>query len=150
MSRLLAVAVALLATTGCGDGRPRRVPVAGKVLIDGKPLTQGAIRVLPGNARQASSPIGPDGSFKLTTFTPGDGCVPGTHRVEIIASEIKGSNRVWLVPVKYGDARTSGLSLTVSGPTADAFIDLKWNGETPPVEPLHATGDSGGLPVPAR
>jgi len=150
LSNLLTAMLALLVMTGCGDGRPTRVPVAGRVIIDGKPLNQGAIRVLPVDARQASSTIGPDGAFKLTTFTPGDGCVKGTHRVEIIASEIKGSNRVGLVPAKYRDARTSDLSLTVSGPTTDALIELKWNGEAPSLEPLNATGDSGGIPVPAQ
>ena len=35
---------------GCGDGRPARVPVAGRVLIDGKPFERGYVRFVPQGA----------------------------------------------------------------------------------------------------
>ena len=41
---------------GC-DARPRRVPVAGKVLIDGKPLTTGFIMVVPHEGRAATGAV---------------------------------------------------------------------------------------------
>ena len=43
---VLSFALALL-LSGCGS-RPQCVPVSGKVLIDGKPLEAGVVRVVPG------------------------------------------------------------------------------------------------------
>ena len=55
----------ILAATGCGDGRPERVPVAGVVLIDGEPLTSGNIKFVPKDGRPSAGKIGPDGRFNL-------------------------------------------------------------------------------------
>jgi len=122
-------AAAVLFTAGCGDGRPQRVPIAGKVLIDGQPLEQGFIQVVPANDRSASSVIGPDGSFRLTTYTPDDGCVLGNHRVAIIANTNQGATAMkWLAPKEYADALTSGLTLDVTEARDNVEINLQWNG----------------------
>lgn len=132
----------LLACMGC-DNRPRRVPVAGQVLIDGQPLTTGFVRVIPEGARPATGAIGKDGRFRLTTFDGEDGCVLGTHRVEIIARQSLGYTTVkWLTPQKYQDASTSELTVTVEEPLEDWQIELSWNGEQPYVEQTYSGGDA--------
>src|SRR5687768_6454035 len=81
----------LLLAAGC-DSRPQRVPVSGKVLIDGQPLTYGFVRIIPQDARPATGQIGPDGRFTLTCYDDGDGCIPGKHAAAVIACESLGAN----------------------------------------------------------
>lgn len=138
----LALAGVLLASSGC-DSRPTRVPVAGRVLIDGQPLTTGFVRVIPENDRPATGEIGPDGRFVLTTFEGEDGCVLGTHRVEIIAKQSQGYTAIkWLTPQKYQDATTSGLTITVEKPQENWEIQLSWDGEKPFIEQTFSEGDA--------
>ena len=133
---------ALVAVCGCGDGRPRRVPVAGQVLVDGQPLTAGFVRVIPNNARAATGQIDRDGRFRLSTFDGDDGCVLGTHKVEIIARKSQGGTAlVWLTPVKYQDAATSSLTIDVQRPLEDWKLELTWDGKEPLVEQTFSEGD---------
>ena len=133
-SSLLSTAALFAAiAVGCGDGRPQRVPVSGKVLIDGAPLTRGALRFNPAEGRVATGAIGADGTFELMTYEPGDGVVTGTHAVTVHASEELNDGSVrWFVPKKYHHAATSGLSQTIEGPTNDVVIELTWDGKPGP------------------
>jgi hypothetical protein len=79
-------AVVLLMVAGCDDGRPTRVPIAGTVLVDGKPLTVGDVKFVPQGARPSAGRIGADGRFRLTCYDGGDGAVLGKHRVQVSAS----------------------------------------------------------------
>ncbi|HTN76804.1 MAG TPA: hypothetical protein VL096_16210 [Pirellulaceae bacterium] len=128
---------------GCGDGRPARVPFAGQVLIDGKPLTAGFVRVVPDNARPATGEIDSTGHFRLTTFEGDDGCVVGRHPIEIIARKSLNPTSIqWLTPIKYQDATTSGLTIEVTKPVEDYKIELSWNGEQPTIEQTFTAGDT--------
>lgn len=139
-----AVAVVLLALAGCGGDGPKMVPVAGTVTIDGQPLTYGQIQVVPTGWRPASSPIGSDGRFMLTTTVSGDGCPVGTHTVVILAGEsVSPEAMKWHAPKKYADAKASNLTVTITGPTDDLKIELKWDkGGKPFVEKLEKEGGS--------
>lgn len=113
---------------GCGDGRPPRVPVSGRVLIDGKPVSNGFIRVEPSNARPAVGKLSGDGSFELTTFEPGDGVVPGRHPVAVIAIESENGGMAirHLVPDRYLQSHTSEIEIAIDEPTDDLQIELTW------------------------
>jgi hypothetical protein len=77
----------LLLVWGCGDdGLPRRYPVYGEVTYNGKPLTQGIVNFIPQSdkGRAASGTI-QEGSYNMTTLTPGDGVIPGPYRVTVTA-----------------------------------------------------------------
>lgn len=114
---------------GCGDGRPTRVPVSGQVLMDGKPLTTGFVRVIPENGRPASGQLGKDGRFSLTTYEKNDGCLFGTHPVEIYC--VDNSNEdypVSLIPTKYNKHSTSGLSVSIEAQTDDLLIEISRKG----------------------
>lgn len=122
---------------GCGDNLPKRVPVSGRVLLDGKPLEQGFVQVFPKGQRAAYGTLGPGGKFTLTTFTENDGCVPGKHPVAIIAYKSIGSTKLqWFAPKKYKDTSTSGLEIDVPGPRDDVEIKLTWDGGKPYIEKL--------------
>jgi hypothetical protein len=127
---------------GCGPKRPACVAVSGKVLLDGKPLKTGFVRVMPEKERAATGQIDAQGNFRLTTFVEGDGCVPGRHPVEVIACERPAPGQIrWLVPVKYQNTATSGLYASIDGPTDEWVIELSWEGDKPFVERSDASGD---------
>jgi len=129
------VAVVLLASAGCGDGRPERVKVSGQVLIDGKPLTTGNIKFVPEGARPSAGTLDENGQFTLTCFDGNDGVIPGTHRVQISASKIlSGSKMKWFAPRKYADFRKSGLQFEILESTDDLKIELTWDGGKPFVQ----------------
>lgn len=129
---VLLIGVPLLA--GCDDG-PKIVPVSGQVLIDGEPLTHGFVQVAPAGYRPASGKIGEDGRFTLTTTKPGDGCVVGTHPATVVGTEsIDAGSQRWHAPKAYADYESSGLTVTIDGPTEDLKIELSWKGGKPFVE----------------
>ena len=126
------LSLAALISLGCGDGRPPRVTVSGQVLIDGEPLKQGNIKFVPEGARPSAGTIDENGRFTLTCYDGNDGVIPGTHRVQISASEILDGSKVkWWAPRKYSDFRTSELEFELTEPTDDLTIELTWDGGKP-------------------
>jgi hypothetical protein len=124
-----------LSTFGCKDGRPKRVAVSGKVLIDGKPLTMGnvAFYSTTTKGRPSNGPIQPDGSFSLFTFEVNDGIPPGEYAVSVsskeglsksLSEDISRHN----IPPKYEDIKTSGIVKKIEGPMNDMAIELTWKG----------------------
>lgn len=126
---------------GCGDGRPRRVPVSGRVTIDGQPLTKGVVRLIPENARPATGEVDSEGRYTLTTFEPGDGVIPGPCKVAVIASEMISNNaQRWHAPKLYADAERSGLTADIAEATDALDFELTWAGGRPFVEQISAGG----------
>jgi hypothetical protein len=79
----------MLLACGCGDdGLPQRYRVQGEVTYNGKPVAQGTVNFIPqgGDVRAASGSIN-EGTYNLTTLTPGDGAMPGTYRVTVTGME---------------------------------------------------------------
>ena len=79
-----------LLLNGCGKKGPVTVPVHGIVTFNGGPCPQsGTVHFAPLHAaeglplRPGSGDFDVDGTFKVTSFEPGDGLVPGTYRVQI-------------------------------------------------------------------
>ena len=141
--RKLAFACAsAIAAVGCGDGRPERVPIAGRVLVDGQPLEHGNIRIHPQNQRASLGKLGPGGVFTMSTYEIGDGCVPGDHTVSVYAVQtVNPRTQRWHAPKKYASPLTSGLTLNVIEPTDAAEIHLTWNGGKPFDERVEGGGD---------
>jgi hypothetical protein len=109
--------------------------VSGKVLIDGEPLTFGAVVFVPEGGRQSTGSIGADGSFKLTCFEPEDGALVGTHHVQVMGNQTINNTTVkWHAPKKYADRQTSDLKEEIKGPTDSLVINLSWKG-SPPEKP---------------
>jgi hypothetical protein len=87
----LAAAVCCAAFVGCSKSPHELAPVAGRVVIDGQPFTQGKVMFAPiaaGESREsgraAFGRLGADGSFQLGTYEDGDGAVVGEHWVTVI------------------------------------------------------------------
>jgi hypothetical protein len=83
---------AALALQGCGGDGIDRVPVveaAGKVYVDDQPYGPATLTLRPVTKGQDDKrpPLGglveTDGSFKLTTYEPGDGAPPGEYTVSL-------------------------------------------------------------------
>lgn len=121
--RSLVSLLAILGVAACnGCGRPAHeletAGVSGKVTLDGKPLPQGIVYVLPSKGRMAKALIESDGSFVLSTYGKGDGAQVGTHPATVTAlpmDEGDAQSRKLRVPVPhhYGRAGTSGLTVEV-------------------------------------
>src|SRR3954463_8248753 len=127
--------------TGCSNSsRPPRYPVTGMVTYQGKPLAGAVITFVPTGAdgEAASAFTDSEGKYALTTWQAGDGARPGEYRVKVSKQEetaVDPSKMVRnvpleedqkyvenmkprppakiLVPSKYLDESTSGLSHTV-------------------------------------
>lgn len=132
---MAACCIGLLLLSGCGDGRPTRVPVSGRVLIDGKPLTFGSIMLVPENGRPSSGNLDEQGRFALSCYGDKDGATRGHHAVRVVAAQPLGGDAVrWLAPQKYADHTTSELAVDIDAPTDSLRIDLTWADTAPPAE----------------
>ena len=100
---------------GCGPEMPATVPVSGRVLLDEKPVEGAAVMLVPEEGSPAHGATDAEGNFSLTTFEPGDGAVPGTYTVVITLNVTDERGEVKsLLPRKYADPRTSGLTVEVA------------------------------------
>jgi len=143
--------IGLSLVAGCGDdtGLEKRYPVSGTVKYKGQPVAKGQISFLGVDKTKQRDANGfiENGSYTLTTLTPGDGALPGEYAVTIISKETddtqvletvkkfggggrqadigkaaaKAKN---LVPGKYQLAETSGLKQTVKAQSNTINFDL--------------------------
>lgn len=124
---LVLLPLSLLAA-GCGDGLPATVEVHGRVTYQGQPLPGGELSFQPlvtsadGLRRPATGQIEADGTYRLSTFSSGDGALPGEYLVAINSfvgpapiEVVDGGEaaRESRIPLKYGNPATSGLRATV-------------------------------------
>ena len=126
--------VGLLAQAGCGR-RPTLVPVSGRVTLDGKPLEFGSVMIQPTGGPAARGTVRPDGGFTVGTFAPGDGAIvgPATVRVACYEQQRPGAPPPQgelalgksLIPEKYTQFETSGITATVAAGMGPLEIDLK-------------------------
>src|SRR5262249_25501691 len=95
--------IALVFVPGCGDadGLGRRYKVHGQVMYRSQPLESGRVTFHPidnsGTARAATGTI-QDGSYTLSTLGDGDGALPGSYRVVIVAKSAEFSTLQPIVP----------------------------------------------------
>jgi hypothetical protein len=132
----LGVFVGLLTVTlsvGCGKGPPKIkgklpvFPVAGKLLMDGKPMVNATIILNPvrkwpdGTAPQRPRAFaGDDGSFKVSTYSNDDGAPAGDYKVTISwkgdVTDVTSEQQASLpekVPEAYQSARNSRIRIKV-------------------------------------
>ncbi|GIX04682.1 MAG: hypothetical protein KatS3mg114_0551 [Planctomycetaceae bacterium] len=116
------------------SNRPKTVPASGKITLNNEPLVDAQVVLVPVSGSYGASGLsGKDGSFKLSAFPPDEGVVPGSYKVMIVKAEVPEvqedeavmSYAKLLVPQKYTDANTSGLTVDIpeSGKT-DIKLDL--------------------------
>ncbi len=130
------VAIAGMATLGCGSA-DNMAPVKGVVTVGGEPVPSGTIQFIPASGgRPATGQIGSDGSYALSTKTPGDGVPPGEYKVIIEAKQTSGGGGgdisvpsgpvkvTWLAPQKYSTVASSDLTATVESGTNEINFPL--------------------------
>jgi hypothetical protein len=152
LRRLLpAASLLVLPALGCGDSSEvgKTYPVAGKITLDGEPLTAASTVVLfkPDAARGNSSPFEPtgtvDGEGKYTLVTKGKkGAPPGWYKVTVTATgglfeATKGPTKRHpgprsLLPARYGQAATTPFSIEVVEYPAPDSYDLRLTAGAPP------------------
>lgn len=128
----LAMAIAVIASlpyAGCGPSRPATVRVEGTVTLDGQPVEGAAVQFIPASGSPAHGLTDAAGRFTLTTFDDGDGAMPGQHRITVQKNKVTGAAAdehgletgvptsppaiEWLIPEKYSQPDTSGLTAEV-------------------------------------
>ena len=129
------------AATGC-QGGIRKVPAAGTVTLDGKPLDEGVLLFFPdpskGNDVRVScfAKIGKDGKFKLATSgivdkDSGSGIPPGWYKVALNneddprAREDPKFRPKVVIPNRYYDATKTPLAVEVVDDPPPGHYDLK-------------------------
>ena len=129
---------------GCGDGQDTRLPISGMVTLDGKPLADAKVTLVPIDGRRVANAITNEtGRFEsATTFTSGDGALIGKHNVAITpktpppmpgeefsspgVKPVKSAKYVAPIPTQYGKPKESGLEADVARGTDNDFsFDLK-------------------------
>ena len=121
---------------GCSSSGPvETFAVTGTVTRhDGQPLPGGQIlfRPLGASPHSARGDVEPDGTFTLTTFSPGDGAIAGNHKVIItpdVPQELQEDVRALMqqqpqVDAKYQTLRNSPLEYTVAGDGSENHFDI--------------------------
>jgi len=125
---------------GCGssDELGKLLPVKGRILFTGKPITSGNVRSVTlhadrdqGNTtpHEPRGEIDKDGNFEVFTANR-PGAPPGHYKVTVHFMDSPLNTREmyahpkWLIDEKYGDTKTSGLSLIVVEKPAEGAYDL--------------------------
>lgn len=131
--RLVAPAVLLLA--GCGGaGGEKLAPVAGKVTVNGSPLSAGSVTFHPDAAKGNSTPhipvgtLNADGQYTLKSATQ-DGAPRGWYKVTVTAQEPIDPKNPYappkhLIDPKFSNAATSGLTIEVLDKPQPGAYDL--------------------------
>lgn len=137
--------------TGCGGAadkykraRPKTATASGVVIYRNQPLADAIIVCFPtatgDRAVAASAYTSADGTFTLQAYPPDQGAVPGSYQVTIQKTEEAKAPPTGpdahdappapkarsLIPAKYGQIETSGLTLTIpEGGISDIKFELK-------------------------
>ncbi len=129
------VAVAVLATLGCGSGKKRldTVPISGIVTLDGTPVEGAKVVYNPtsANERPASGVTDSSGRYKLTTQDPGDGALAGTYLVMISKTETESPTSQAIKPgMTDEEATKAAMEAYVKGgkaqPKSTEFLPAKY------------------------
>ena len=142
MKRLVVVLCFVVAGCG-GPTRPETVPVAGRVTYQGKPVPMGQIMFYPEQGHPATGTIDANGAYRLRTFAPDNGAIPGRYRVTITAVRFTGGGHAktfdeelrgggssapakaeWLVPEVYSRPETTPLRADVTRDSKVINFDL--------------------------
>ncbi len=138
-TRLTASALLMLFFgSGCGGGTTM-VPVSGRVTLDGQPVEGASVMLHPqGEGRPATGLTDARGEFQLTTVEEFDGAMLGAYRVTVSLVRPRGDvdydtaeagfdemSLEYVVPQRYGDRETSGLTAQVERGMSPLELDLQ-------------------------
>jgi hypothetical protein len=122
-----------MALGGCGTDRPKTVPITGLITIDGQPPGEfGKLFFTPTQVaegyskRPAGGPYNEEGRYRVMTWEPDDGLVPGHYTVNLQPGALNKKSRI---PAKYLSSDTSGLEVDVpvEEDEVEFNVDIKTN-----------------------
>ena len=146
--------VILVAMAGCGYRRPPLVRVEGVVTLDGEPVAEADVTLVPvGPGRAARGLASDTGRVAFSTYASGDGVIPGTYKAIVSKQELtkRGARKVEalrsapspadetasevmieftdgdyrnLLPVKYAGFDSTDLSVTIERGTKSISLAL--------------------------
>ena len=135
MIRKISLMLLLAGLIGCGGAKT--YPVEGTVIFKetGQPAKELAGYSVSTESEKAgddgkkysgSGQITPEGTFKISTFAANDGLMVGKHLVAISPPVPTGDGPPpkALIPVRYGDLGTSGLTITVESGKAQPKLEV--------------------------
>lgn len=111
------LAAAVVGLGGCGGpDRPTTIPISGRVTINGQPPGEfGKLFFTPIEAaagysmRPASGSFDSQGVYRVMSWEPDDGLVPGRYTVNVMPADPARTK----IPERYRDSGTSGLEVEV-------------------------------------
>jgi hypothetical protein len=114
----------LLLLAGCGRDGPQPVPIDGTITLDGGPWPKPGVLYFTTETSSRDAPSRPamgqfdtNGKLTVTTFTKGDGLLPGKYKMGVecwlVPPSPGGPMSQTCVPERYCSPATSGLTLTV-------------------------------------
>ena len=151
----LVVSICSFPLSGCGDSgppdtRPERVLFSGVAKLNGAPLQDTFITFHPDSnpGYGASGKTDERGNFVMGTFSGSDGVVPGSYKVSAMKNEAAANPSVGvsddspeydgappleesaaeaksLLPAKFEDPKTSGVTVTVTEANEEFVLELK-------------------------
>ncbi len=138
MKKILFGMVSLIGLlAGCSSNKgpdlPTAMPVKGKVIQGGSPVTAGRVVFHPQNVTHGIEPfaeIQQDGTFTLTSYQYKDGVAPpGDYVVTVEPFTLKTGQLKKLggekIPRRYWDTSTSTLKVTIHDGDNDVVLTLK-------------------------
>ncbi len=128
MARAGSVLALMMILVAGGCSQSNTVAVTGTVTLNGKPADQAEVQFTPKEGRMASGVTDNEGKFSLSTFSPGDGAVPGDHKVTIVQYYAPGQPPPMTpgplpsrFPAKYSDPAQTPFSAKVERGTKNEF-----------------------------
>ena len=132
MEKTLPFAIAVVIFMGCGQSGPRRVDVSGNVTLNGQPLAEGSIRLVPFDGGLTAGSAIEDGRFHIAKH---EGPVAGEYRVEIVSFQPTGrqisdpdfpgqmrQERRQIIPARYNRDSTLSTAVPDSGSHCEDFV----------------------------
>jgi hypothetical protein len=127
--RLAAVIVtaALLGLAGCGGSR--LYPVHGKVIWENgavaRELEGGLVVCESADGVSARGDSQKDGSFHQSTYKPGDGALPGKHRVAVVENKPGEPPPPPIIDRAFFSVETSGLEINVEPKPNEVILKIR-------------------------
>lgn len=115
----------LLFLIGCGRSGPEVVPVDGTITFGGGPWPKPGSLIFAAESPAPGMPNRPamglfdtDGRLTVTTYTRGDGLIPGKYKMAVECWEVRPemmspTSPKSYVPKRYASPQTSGLAVVV-------------------------------------
>ena len=120
-----------LASSGCGPGGPKIVPVSGVLTRNGKPVPNLEVYFMPIQGRNSVGMADDQGRFSLGYTVGQDGAVTGTHTVFVVYNPPMSGATQSAAPAdmrpiieKYGSAEKSPIKVEITKAVKDLEIKL--------------------------